>query len=153
MRSGFVKVFTVLSETLSHLRLRNNDDIVQTFPSSTPDKSLTKGICSRGANRNPENFRPACLSNVVKLKSKLIIIVSYQKTRSFGERCSFSQLLCYLLSTWRSSDRKTDYASRSQFDSKECKYGLKEDVIRLKKIARPGLTHVVANEGCPSLSR
>ncbi len=151
MRPGLIEVKHIRVEHSLKLLLLEDEQVIETFATHTPQKALTDGIGSWSVIRCFENLDATRVCNPSEARSKLAIIIPDEVFRSLSVGCGFAQLLRDPGIARRACDAHMDHFARVQFDDEESKKRTEKQVGDWEKVTGPDLLCMSAQEGCPGL--
>src|SRR5215469_11818082 len=101
MRSCLIEIRDVRMEDALELLLLKDQQMIQTFLSDTPQKTLADGIGSWGKNRRFEDLDRARFHHTSKTRPKLPVVTTNEILGRLSIGCSFSQVLRHPGIGWR----------------------------------------------------
>jgi hypothetical protein len=119
MRSGSIEVVYISIEYPLELLLMQDEQVIETLASHTPQKAFTDSIRLWGMIRYVEDLDATRLRNPLEVHPKLAIIITDEVLRSLSIGGGFPQLLCGPSVGGISCDADVDHSARLQFNNEE----------------------------------
>jgi hypothetical protein len=128
MRPGSVEVAYISVEYPLELLLMQDEQVIETLASHTPEKAFTDGIRSRGVIRGFENLNITRLRNSREAHPKLAIMITDEVLLPLAIGGGLPKLLCDPSVGRTSCDADVDHSARFQFDNEEGEQGAEKQV-------------------------
>ena len=139
MRSGSIEVVYISIEYPLELLLMQDEQVIETLASHTPQKAFTDSIRLWGVIRYVEDLDATRLRNPREAQPKLAIIITDEVLRSLSIGGGFPKLLCGPSVGGISCDADVDHSARLQFNNEEGEKRAEKQVSDWEKVTGPDL--------------
>jgi len=135
--TGMIDVVHVLLKDALEMTVVDDEDMVYTLPTNTPQEALADGIGPRRTDRSPEDLNPARCHDASQQGTVCAVSVSDQVARPSSERRGFSQLLRNPLIGRMPRDSDMNHVAGATVDTEEGKEGPEPEIGERQGSRRP----------------
>jgi hypothetical protein len=128
MRPGLVEVADIRVEYQLKLLLMQDEQVIKTLSTHTPEKAFTDGIGSWCVIRSFENLDATRIGHPREAHPKLPIVITDEVLRPYTIGSGFPKLLCGPSVSGIACDADVDHSPRFQFDDEEGEQRTEEEI-------------------------